>query len=50
MTSITTPRTAPWPRRIFSKNWPDEGKTKYIELNGEGSIDAIKETLLSKLA
>jgi hypothetical protein len=26
------------------------GKTKYIELNGEGSISSIKETLLSQLA
>lgn len=34
----------------FFKKLADEGKTKYIELNGEGSIDAIKETLLSKLA
>lgn len=27
----------------------DEGKTKYIELDGSGTIDAIKETLLSQL-
>ena len=26
-----------------------EGKTKYIELEGSGSIDSIKETLLSQL-
>ena len=34
----------------FFKKLADEGKTKYIELNGEGSIDSIKETLLSKLS
>ncbi|WP_165175400.1 adenylate kinase [Desulfovibrio sp. ZJ369] len=34
----------------FFKKLAGEGKTKYIELNGEGSIDSIKETLLSKLA
>ena len=33
----------------FFKNLASQGKTKYIELNGEGSIDSIKETLLSKL-
>ena len=27
-----------------------EGKTKYIELNGEGTIDSIKETLISQLS
>jgi len=34
----------------FYKNLAAQGKTKYIELNGEGSIDSIKETLLAKLA
>jgi adenylate kinase len=34
----------------FFKDLAAQGKTKYIELNGEGSIDSIKETLLSKLA
>ena len=34
----------------FYKDLAGAGKTKYIELNGEGSIDSIKETLLSKLA
>ena len=34
----------------FFKDIATQGKTKYIELNGEGSIDSIKETLLSKLA
>ena len=34
----------------FYKDLAGKGKTKYIELNGEGSIDSIKETLLSKLA
>lgn len=33
----------------FFKNLAGQGKTKYIELNGEGSIDSIKETLLSRL-
>lgn len=33
----------------FFKHLADEGKTKYIELNGEGSIDSIKETLLAQL-
>ncbi len=33
----------------FFKDLAGKGKTKYIELNGEGSIDSIKETLLSKL-
>lgn len=34
----------------FYKKLAAEGKTKYIELNGEGSIDSIKETLLAQLA
>lgn len=34
----------------FFKNLAGQGKTQYIELNGEGSIDSIKETLLSQLA
>ena len=34
----------------YYKDLAGAGKTKYIELNGEGSIDSIKETLLSKLA
>ena len=34
----------------FFKNLAAEGKTKYIELNGEGSIESIKETLLKQLA
>ena len=33
----------------FFKKLADEGKTTYIELDGSGSIDAIKETLLSRL-
>lgn len=33
----------------FFKRLAAEGKTHYIELNGEGSIDSIKETLLSQL-
>ena len=33
----------------FFKDLAGKGQTKYIELNGEGSIDSIKETLLSKL-
>jgi tRNA(Ile)-lysidine synthetase-like protein len=34
----------------FYKDLAAKGKTKYIELNGEGSIDSIKETLLAQLA
>jgi hypothetical protein len=34
----------------FYKDLAAKGATKYIELNGEGSIDSIKETLLAKLA
>ncbi len=34
----------------FYKDLAGKGKTKYIELNGEGSIDSIKETLLAQLA
>lgn len=34
----------------FYKKLAAEGKTKYIELNGEGTIDSIKETLLAQLA
>ena len=34
----------------FYKALAAKGLTTYIELNGEGSIDAIKETLLSQLA
>ena len=34
----------------FYKNLAAQGKTKYIELNGEGTIDSIKETLLAQLA
>lgn len=33
----------------FYKDLAAQGKTKYIELNGEGSIDSIKETLLAQL-
>lgn len=33
----------------FYKDLAAKGKTKYIELNGEGSIDSIKDTLLSQL-
>lgn len=33
----------------YFKKLANEGKTKYIELDGSGSIDSIKETLLSKL-
>lgn len=33
----------------FFKKLAGEGKTTYIELNGEGSIENIKNTLLSKL-
>ena len=33
----------------FYKKLAGEGKTKYIELEGAGSIDSIKETLLSQL-
>ncbi len=34
----------------FYKDIAAKGKTKYIELNGEGSIDSIKDTLLKQLA
>jgi adenylate kinase len=34
----------------FYKDLAAKGETKYIELNGEGSIDSIKETLLAQLA
>ncbi len=34
----------------FYKKLAAEGKTKYIELNGEGTIDSIKDTLLAQLA
>ena len=34
----------------FYKDLAAKGKTKYIELNGEGTIDSIKETLLAQLA
>jgi adenylate kinase len=34
----------------FYKDLAKTGKTKYIELNGEGSITSIKETLLAQLA
>jgi len=33
----------------FYKDLAAKGQTKYIELNGEGSIDSIKETLLAQL-
>jgi len=33
----------------FYKDLAKKGKTKYIELNGEGSIDSIKDTLLKQL-
>ena len=33
----------------FYKDLSAKGLTRYIELNGEGSIDSIKETLLAKL-
>ncbi|UZP68354.1 adenylate kinase [Desulfovibrio mangrovi] len=34
----------------FYKDLAAKGETKYIELNGEGTIDSIKETLLAQLA
>jgi len=34
----------------FYKDLAAKGETNYIELDGEGTIDSIKETLLSKLA
>ncbi len=34
----------------FYKDLAAKGQTKYIELNGEGSIDSIKETLLAQLS
>ncbi len=34
----------------FYKDLAAQGKTKYIELNGEGSIDSIKDTLLAQLS
>lgn len=33
----------------FFKKLANEGKTTYIELNGEGSIDSIKDNLLKQL-
>jgi adenylate kinase len=33
----------------FYKDLAAKGQTKYIELNGEGSIDSIKDTLLKQL-
>ncbi len=33
----------------YYKDLAGKGKTKYIEINGEGTIDSIKETLLSQL-
>ncbi|MDY7001915.1 MAG: adenylate kinase [Thermodesulfobacteriota bacterium] len=33
----------------FYKDLAAKGETKYIELDGEGTIDSIKETLLSQL-
>ena len=33
----------------FYKDLAAKGLTKYIELNGEGSISSIKETLLAQL-
>lgn len=33
----------------FYKDLAAKGQTKYIELNGEGSIDSIKDTLLNQL-
>ncbi len=33
----------------YFKNLAAQGKTKYIELNGEGTIDEIKEKLLTSL-
>lgn len=34
----------------FFKTLADEGKTRYITLNGEGSINSIKDELLSRLS
>jgi adenylate kinase len=34
----------------FYKDLAAKGACKYIELNGEGSIDSIKQTLLAQLA
>ncbi len=34
----------------YFKDLANQGKTKYIELDGEGDIDSIKETLLAQLS
>ncbi|KAF1077607.1 adenylate kinase [Halodesulfovibrio sp. MK-HDV] len=34
----------------FYKDLAAKGETKYVELNGEGSIESIKDTLISKLS
>jgi len=34
----------------FYKDLAAKGVTKFIELDGEGSIDSIKDTLLKQLA
>lgn len=34
----------------FFRDLAGQGRTKYIELDGSGSIDAIRQTLLSRLA
>ncbi|GAB6036091.1 adenylate kinase [Fundidesulfovibrio butyratiphilus] len=34
----------------YYKDLAAQGKTTYIELNGEGTIDSIRDTLLAKLA
>ncbi len=34
----------------FYKSLASQGKNKYIELDGQGSIDSIKDTLLKRLA
>ena len=46
----TEPENGTLAAAYFFKNLAAEGKTKYIELNGEGTIDSIKETLISQLS
>ena len=41
--------TALLPRPTIKKLAGQESRMTYIELNGEGSIDSIRETLLSRL-
>ncbi len=49
MTSIMTLKQEHLLLHIFFKKLAEEGKTKYVEVDGSRDIETIKQELLSKI-